>query len=233
MPLTSGFKLLIKSATNSLPITVLVAPKSTIPWLPWDAKQTSLAESAFRSGNTIDAGSAFLRLKRCAVASLVSFLETKDGLPKWGFPCLWWFWRISLKRSLLLGWFSQNKLIPMQVSSTVGIDTGNSKNSSGKPSKGWSLWLLSTWTNEVIAWEDVLWELDAADCRCGHSAFQCPILPHMRQRLSRILCCRVFLDAPFPFPLKFLPPLFLPFEEGLIGQKPQRNFSLRRLLASV
>ena len=81
---------------------------------------------------------------------------------------------------------------------------------------------------DVTPMERVTGAVDAAELfegcdRFGHSLFQWPLRPQIRQLLSRIRCCRVFLfvqvGLPFDLPLD---PLNLPL---LIGQKPRAHTS--------
>ena len=117
-------------------------------------------------------------------------------------------------------------------SRAVSWISGSCMNSSGKNS---SVGLLAEAIGTaVMVGADAEFELPPDDRdRSGHSAFQCPFLPHSLQDVSIILCWRLFrapLNCPLPFPLKVLP---FPFE-GFVGQNPRfLKRSLRRRRASV
>ena len=127
----SGLRFLMRSATNWLPITVLVAPKSTIPWLPWDAKYTACGEEWFDSCDTSGKLGWFLRLKRWVVASIDSFLGGQFGFPKWLNP--------------LISFFMKD--LP-QTNPTVGVTITKQINSNASIINGWH----RNWQFQKLQW---------------------------------------------------------------------------------
>ena len=227
-------KLVIKSFTRLLPITVFVAPRSKTPKLPCVAKQVS--------DKGIDGVWDGVSTWHSGAASILGETQWRC-MAKPGFPlCL--NWRVSLnfpKGSLTKLWL--HKTNSKRGSSMIPSCDGRSRNSKGSWSTT-SVWWTAAWTNAVGAIEPGGRLGAPPSCGpglmgfWGHSAFQWPTRLQMRHLDSRIRCCRVFLDPLFwnlpftPFDDENLPP----FEDPLLctGQKPLcLAFSARRLLASV
>ena len=232
--ITSGLRFCNKSGTNSLPITVLVAPKSTMPKLPWDAKNAWASSATSETGCGRRVMSAWARqCKRSRTfqrsASILTAVESG-----WHVFCQLFKELRSLSLGLRLCSTIMTCTHGSWGTSKAGSWTlGSCKNSRGKTS-GLPVWESTTPANVVGAWGGLLVEL-VLSLLDGHSAFQWPTWLHNLQRDSRILCCSDFLDDPWPlenFPFTPLKPRDLPLPET--GQNPLwRTFSLRRLRASV
>ena len=227
---TVGSRLAKNSVTWLLPITVLVAPRSTTPRLPWVAKNTWASVTWVGLGWASDccarSCSRFLHSAWSLWSSILGGVEVLLGLAL--------FHALRELASLFRGlssvvWTCESTHTSCGcVTSNVGPSAlGSSKNSRLKAEPAS---LLTTWANVVGAWGG----LDAAaSLRWGHSAFQCPGFRHMRQILFMIRCCSDFRELEWP--LLNLPFTDLPFDLPFaMGQNP-RDFtlSLRRRLASA
>ena len=216
--LVSESTLWINSVRCSLPITVLEAPKSTTPLQPCDTnnKSTLLMDS---DGITT-LGSSLLKGKRFGGLFGPWLPRTRSLIP--------------LSAVSTLKTPTKHTCKSASSSGDSSRTCGNCKNS--KPSmSSVSLMALLAYIAEapliIDAPADVPLPTELAWFFSGHSAFQCPTLPHNLHRLDKILSCKVFRFRP-PFPLANDLCFPLPLA-ARTGQKPRlRNFSDNLRLAS-
>ena len=229
------------SLTWLLPMTVLVAPRSTTPRLPCVAKQVTAVSSLSGCAGLCDLWA--LQCKLCRMAGLSSrFLTVATAFGS----VVWMRFMVcaSLKRALcisscILGITVKHGHSNWVASKAVPAASGNSRNSKVSASVSWCSW--ETWTNEVGAVpgrlaEVTAWGFTVGSFLLGHSAFQWPYWSQMRQRDSMILLCRDFRDDGCPLWNFPLPPLWPePFPFPFRGGQNPRDFilSLNLRLASV